>query len=309
MQIIQKKIKNNHQVITGVHPVLQRIYALRGINSKEELDNSFNSLLPFLDFKDIDKACVRLERALLNDENILIIGDFDVDGATSTALAVSALKTFGANRVQYLVPNRFEYGYGLTPAIVQVAKKMQPDLIITVDNGIASIDGVSLANELQIDVLITDHHLPADELPDACAIVNPNQKNCRFLSKSIACVGVIFYIMLALRRHLANKQWFENNNQPLPNMGQFLDLVALGTVADVVSLDQNNRILVSQGLQRIKNGQSRPGIQALLEVAKRDYSSLQASDLGFAIAPRLNAAGRLDVSWNRVLIKPRFSNC
>ena len=294
MQIIQKKIKNNHQVITGVHPVLQRIYALRGINSKEELDNSFNSLLPFLDFKDIDKACVRLERALLNDENILIIGDFDVDGATSTALAVSALKTFGANRVQYLVPNRFEYGYGLTPAIVQVAKKMQPDLIITVDNGIASIDGVSLANELQIDVLITDHHLPADELPDACAIVNPNQKNCRFLSKSIAGVGVIFYIMLALRRHLANKQWFENNNQPLPNMGQFLDLVALGTVADVVSLDQNNRILVSQGLQRIKNGQSRPGIQALLEVAKRDYSSLQASDLGFAIAPRLNAAGRLD---------------
>ncbi|HHM0567157.1 TPA: single-stranded-DNA-specific exonuclease RecJ, partial [Legionella pneumophila] len=199
-----------------------------------------------------------------------------------------------AKFVEYLVPNRFEFGYGLTPAIVEVASKWQPHLIITVDNGIASFEGVDAANKMGIDVLITDHHLPAESLPDACAIVNPNQPGCLFPSKSIAGVGVIFYVMLALRRHLSKSNWFSEINLPEPNMASFLDLVALGTVADVVGLDQNNRIMVNQGMMRIRQGQCREGIKALIEIAGRDYSRLRESDLGFAIAPRLNAAGRLD---------------
>lgn len=294
MRIQQKQIAKNVSLIPEIHPVLQRIYALRNVTDSKQLDKTFKSLLPFDTLKGIDKACQRLLQALHAQQNILIIGDFDADGATSTALAVSALRVFGAENVSYLVPNRFAYGYGLSTEIVDVAKQAAPDLIITVDNGIASIDGVRHANELGIDVLVTDHHLPGEELPKACAIVNPNQPECDFSSKSIAGVGVIFYLMLALRRHLDNNGWFAAREEPLPNMGQFLDLVALGTVADVVALDQNNRILVEQGLVRIRQKKARPGILALIEVARRQADSLQASDLGFALGPRLNAAGRLD---------------
>ena len=275
-------------------PILQRIFAARGISREEELDKRLQALLPFNTLTDIDKAVARLEKALSAQQRILIIGDFDADGATSTALAVSALRIMGALHVEFLVPNRFEFGYGLTPGIIEVAKKWHPNLIITVDNGISSIEGVIAANEAGIDVLVTDHHLPGDTLPQAVAIVNPNQHEDRFQSKSIAGVGVIFYVMLALRRHLSHIGWFVSNNIPEPNMSQFLDLVTLGTVADVVALDQNNRILINQGLMRIRQGLCRPGILALIEVAGKKYAQLRESDLGFVVAPRLNAAGRLD---------------
>lgn len=294
MLIKQRELPTSPYKLDSVSPLLQRIYAARGITDEAQLDRRLQTLLPFHTLSDIDKACKRLEIALSTQQRILIIGDFDADGATSTAVAVAALRAMGAAHVEYLVPNRFEYGYGLTPAIVEVAKKWQPDLIITVDNGIASIEGVDTANKAGIDVLITDHHLPAEILPKACAIVNPNQHGDNFSSKSIAGVGVIFYVMLALRRHLNETGWFVTQSLPEPNMAQFLDLVALGTVADVVALDQNNRILVNQGLVRIRQGLCRPGIKALIEIAGRDCSRLRESDLGFAIAPRLNAAGRLD---------------
>ncbi|MDP1603184.1 MAG: single-stranded-DNA-specific exonuclease RecJ [Legionella sp.] len=294
MLIKQRELPESVPALGQMSPVLQRIYATRGITDETQLDKRLQTLLPFNTLSDIDKACARLKIALEKQQRILIIGDFDADGATSTAVAIAALKTMGAAHVDYLVPNRFEFGYGLTPAIVDVAKKWQPDLIITVDNGIASIEGVDAANEVGIDVLITDHHLPAETLPKACAIVNPNQTGDEFNSKSIAGVGVIFYVMLALRRHLTNDGWFTAQSIPEPNMSQFLDLVALGTVADVVALDQNNRILVNQGLTRIRQGLCRPGIKALIDIAGRDITRLRESDLGFAVAPRLNAAGRLD---------------
>ncbi len=294
MRIKQRLVPKHDLNKTDIHPVLQRIYATRGITSESQLDKQLQTLLPFQSLKGIDVACKRLEQAFRNQERILIIGDFDADGATSTALGVSALRAMGAAYVDYLVPNRFEFGYGLTPSIVDVANQWQPDLIITVDNGIASFEGVARANELKIDVLITDHHLPAELIPNACAIINPNQLGCDFPSKSIAGVGVIFYVMLALRRHLVNVQWFSQMSLPEPNMASFLDLVALGTVADVVGLDQNNRIMVNQGMLRIRQGLCREGIKALIEIANRDCAKLRESDLGFAIAPRLNAAGRLD---------------
>ncbi|QRN03887.1 single-stranded-DNA-specific exonuclease RecJ [Legionella sp. MW5194] len=294
MRIKQREIPKAMPQLHSLPPILQRIYATRGVTDEAQLDRRLQTLLPFSALKDIDKACLRLEQALREQQCILIIGDFDADGATSTALAVSALKAFGAQYVDFLVPNRFEFGYGLTPAIVEVAKKWQPDLIITVDNGIASMEGVEAANRASIDVLITDHHLPGEQLPNACAIVNPNQAGDQFESKSIAGVGVIFYVMLALRRHLVNNGWFTAQQLPEPNMAQFLDLVALGTVADVVALDQNNRIMVNQGLTRIRQGLCRPGIKAMIIVAGRECSRLRESDLGFAVAPRLNAAGRLD---------------
>ena len=280
--------------LSEITPLLQRIYAARGVLSEAQLDKRLQTLLPFNSLTDIEKAVVRLEEAVRSQQRILIIGDFDADGATSSALAVSALRTMGALHVEFLVPNRFEFGYGLTPGIVDVAKKWRPQLIITVDNGIASVEGVDAANAAGIDVLITDHHLPAEILPKACAIVNPNQTGDKFPSKSIAGVGVIFYVMLALRRQLISSGWFKAENLPEPNMAQFLDLVTLGTVADVVALDQNNRILINQGLMRIRQGLCRPGIRALIEVAGRKCEKLRESDLGFAVAPRLNAAGRLD---------------
>lgn len=294
MLIKQRELPEALPALGAISPVLQRVYAARGIRAETELDKRLQMLLPFDTLTDIDKACLRLQQALNSQERILIIGDFDADGATSTALAVSALRTFGAQHVEFLVPNRFEFGYGLTPAIVEVAKNWRPDLIITVDNGIASIEGVDAANLEGIDVLITDHHLPADTLPRAVAIVNPNQQGDQFKSKSIAGVGVIFYVMLALRRSLINSGWFNLQGLAEPNMAQFLDLVALGTVADVVALDQNNRILVNQGLIRIRQGLARPGIRGLIDISGREYSRLRESDLGFAVAPRLNAAGRLD---------------
>lgn len=280
--------------LSSFPPILQRIYAARGVTEEAQLDKSLQTLLPFEALSDVEKACQRLAEALFRQENMLVIGDFDADGATSSALAVSALRQMGARHVHYLVPNRFEFGYGLTPALVHYAQSLSPQLLITVDNGIASLEGVEAAIKAGMEVIITDHHLPGEHLPKAHAIVNPNQAHDNFASKSIAGVGVIFYVMVALRRYLANQKWFLQQNIPEPNMAQFLDLVALGTVADVVALDQNNRIMVNQGLARMRKGLCRPGIKALVEISGRELSRLRESDLGFAIGPRLNAAGRLD---------------
>ncbi|SEG80663.1 single-stranded-DNA-specific exonuclease RecJ [Marinobacterium lutimaris] len=280
--------------LSGLHPVLARIYASRGINTPDELGRQLKELLPDSAMHGMEAAVTRLVQALQRREAILIVGDFDCDGATSTSLAVLALRQFGAASVEYLVPNRFEFGYGLSPEIVEVAATQEPGLIITVDNGISSIEGVERARQLGIDVLVTDHHLPGEELPAACAIVNPNQPDCDFMAKSTCGVGVIFYVMIALRRALTEANWFAEQGIQPPNLASFLDLVALGTVADVVALERNNRTLVYQGLQRIRAGQARPGILALIEVAGRRRDILCATDLGFALAPRLNAAGRLE---------------
>ncbi len=292
--IVRREVKGDFNQLANLHPVLQRIFAAREVSSPDELSRGLKNLLSFKQMLHVDKAVARLSEALAKQERILIVGDFDADGATSTAVALTALKKFGAKHVNYLVPNRFTYGYGLTPEIVEVALEQKPDVIITVDNGIASHAGVERANESGIDVIVTDHHLPGEVLPAAYAIVNPNQPGDDFPSKCLAGVGVIFYVMLALRSHLNDNNWFETQNIKCPNMAKFLDLVALGTVADVVPLDKNNRILVHQGLERIRAGKARPGIIALLEVAKRIPAQLVASDLGYAIGPRLNAAGRLD---------------
>lgn len=276
------------------NPVLDRIYRARGITQKNELERELSGLLSYTNLSMIDAACERLYQAFLQQERIVIIGDFDADGATSTAIAVRALRSLGGKNIHYLVPNRFKYGYGLTPEIVDLAHEQQAQLIITVDNGIASHAGVNRAKEKHIDVLVTDHHLAADTLPDACAIVNPNQPNDIFPSKYLAGCGVIFYVMLAFRSKLRESGWFEQQQMECPNMADLLDIVALGTVADVVPLDKNNRILVYQGLRRIRAGKCVAGIKAILELAKRDLKKISASDLGFAVAPRLNAAGRLD---------------
>jgi single-stranded-DNA-specific exonuclease len=276
-----------------LHPLLQRIYSARGVRHGHELQYQLAHLLKPT-FKGLPEAVNLLADAVVAQAKIVVVGDFDADGATSSALAVLALRAMGLHNVDFLVPNRFEYGYGLTPEIVAVAAAMQPDIIITVDNGISSIDGVNAAHDLGIAVIVTDHHLPGAELPDADAIVNPNQPGCEFPSKSIAGVGVIFYVMNALRAELRQIGWFEENGIPEPNMASFLDLVALGTVADVVPLDHNNRILVAQGLERIRAGRCRLGIKALLEIAGKQAHKLVASDFGFALGPRLNAAGRLD---------------
>lgn len=292
--VVERRSAIESEGLLPLHPLLRKIYSNRKITSMDELDYDLSGLLPFTLLLNIDQATARLAKALAQQEHILIIGDFDVDGATSSALAVSALQAMGAQRVSYLVPNRFTYGYGLTPEIVNAAQEYSPDLIITVDNGISSHAGVQRANELGIDVLITDHHLPAETLPAACAIVDPNQRGDAFPSKNIAGVGVIFYVMLALRAHLKKIKWFESKQIPEPKMSVYLDLVALGTVADVVLLDKNNRILVRQGLNRIRAGRAALGIMALLQVAGRKHEKLKAVDLGFAVGPRLNAAGRLD---------------
>ena len=251
------------------------------------------SLLPPSQLMGIDAAADLIVAAIESNARILIVGDFDADGATSCALAIRAFEAMGHSDVRFIVPNRFEYGYGLTPEIVELAKPQNPSLIITVDNGISSVDGVAAARAAGIDVLVTDHHLPGEQLPDANVIVNPNQHGCKFPSKALAGVGVIFYVMSAVRTALRNKQWF-NDQRPEPNMADFLDLVALGTVADVVPLDKNNRILVEQGLRRIRVGKCCAGIRALIEVSGRSAAKLVASDMGFALGPRLNAAGRLD---------------
>ncbi|HFE32333.1 MAG TPA: single-stranded-DNA-specific exonuclease RecJ [Gammaproteobacteria bacterium] len=279
---------------TDLPPLLARLYAARGITDARELDRSLNSLLPFETLSGIADAVDLLQQALDHGQRILIVGDFDADGATSSALGVRALRAMGAAQVDYLVPNRFEYGYGLTPEIVAVAAVRKPDLLITVDNGIASIDGVAAAKALGMRVLVTDHHLPGDALPAADAIVNPNRPGDAFAAKGTAGVGVIFYVMLALRARLRETGWFTEQGIDVPNLAELLDLVALGTVADVVPLEHNNRILVAQGLARIRRGQCCPGISALIRVAKRNPQQLVAADLGFALGPRLNAAGRLE---------------
>jgi len=285
---------DQHELPETLHPVLQRVYSARNVTTGIELDNSLTRLYPPADMKGISTAVDLLSGALLRQEKILVVGDFDADGATSSALMVSALRAMGAHSVDYLVPNRFDFGYGLTPEIVAVAARFNPDLIITVDNGISSLDGVQAAREHGIRVLVTDHHLPGSELPAADAIVNPNQPKDTFPSKNLAGVGVAFYLLMALRGRLRENGWFTSQDCAEPNLADYLDLVALGTVADLVPLDHNNRVLVRQGLQRIRAGHCRPGIRALLEIAGRKIERVVAADFGFAAGPRLNAAGRLD---------------
>ena len=292
--IIERPVDALSTSLASLHPVIARIYAGRGVTELSELEKGLETLLPDGAMLGIDAGVARLVTALQQQESILIVGDFDCDGATSTTTALLALRAFGFNQVDYLVPNRFEYGYGLSPEIVEVALQKQPDLIITVDNGISSIEGVDRANELGIDVIVTDHHLPGSVLPSAVAIINPNQAGCQFMAKSTCGAGVIFYLLIALRRQLQQLGWFEKSGVKAPNLANYLDLIALGTVADVVPLERNNRTLVHQGLARIRAGRARPGLLALLEVAGRDHQRISSSDLGFAVAPRLNAAGRLD---------------
>lgn len=274
----------------GLHPLLARLYAARGVKDKAELDYELKSLLPPSTLTHASDAAHILADAIEAEARLLIIGDYDCDGATATAVGMRALKMLGAT-VDFLLPDRFKLGYGLSPEIVDVAAEQSPDLIITVDNGIASLEGVARARELGIATLITDHHLPAETLPDADCIVNPNQPGCDFPSKCIAGVGVMFYVMLALRAELRERGYFADH--PEPNFAVLLDLVALGTVADVVKLDRNNRILVSQGLKRMRAGQLQPGLAALFKAAGRDPKKATAMDLGFILGPRLNAAGRL----------------
>ncbi len=281
-------------IAVGLPPLLAQVYASRGVGSADELNHSLERLLPFHQLKGIEEAVSLLVDALQQRWRILVVGDFDADGATSTTVAVKALRMLGASEVDFLVPNRFEYGYGLTPEIVAVAAARKPHLIVTVDNGISSINGVAAAQQAGIKVLVTDHHLPGDALPAAEAMVNPNQPGDKFPCKNLAGVGVIFYVMLALRSRLLEQGWFEQQGIEMPNLATLLDLVALGTVADVVVLDHNNRILVAQGLARIRAGHASPGIQALCEASKRDTSRLVSSDLGFGLGPRLNAAGRME---------------
>jgi single-stranded-DNA-specific exonuclease len=275
-------------------PLLTRLYAARGVQSAAELDKGLARLIPFQQLKGIDAAVSLLVTALAQRQRILIVGDFDADGATASAVGLLGLRMLGAAHVDYLVPNRFEFGYGLTPEIVAVALQRQPDLLLTVDNGISSVEGVAVAKAAGLTVLITDHHLPGPELPAADAIVNPNQPGCDFPSKALAGVGVMFYLLLALRAKLRELSWFAECGLAEPNLAELLDLVALGSVADVVPLDANNRILVHQGIARIRAGRARAGLRAVLEVAGRDCARINSTDLGFILGPRLNAAGRLD---------------
>lgn len=284
--------------ITGLpshlHPILLNIYASRGIVDSEQLELSMQALLKPSDLLGIDEACRLLFLAIKENKKIIVVGDFDADGATSTALMMEGLALLGSINHDFIVPNRFEYGYGLTPEISEMAKQVGADVIVTVDNGISCIAGVKKAKELGCTVIVTDHHLPGNETPPADAIVNPNQHGCSFASKALAGVGVAFYLMAALRQLMRTENWFKNKGIAEPNMAVLLDLVALGTVADVVSLDKNNRIIVNQGLKRIRAGATRPGITALIEVSGKNQQKMVASDFGFGLGPRINAAGRLD---------------
>lgn len=275
----------------GLHPVLARLYASRGATAEKELSTELNAMLPPAGLLHIDQAAKFLADAIAQNKKLVIVADYDCDGATACAVGLRGLRMLGAN-VDYIVPNRFEYGYGLTPEIVALTQKEKsPDVIVTVDNGIASVDGVAAANAQGIAVVVTDHHLPGDHLPDAAVIVNPNQPECGFPSKNLAGVGVMFYVLLALRAELRQRSVFDQQNQP--KLDTLLDLVALGTVADVVKLDANNRILVAQGLKRMRAGRMCAGIAALFRVAGREPRNASPFDLGFALGPRLNAAGRL----------------
>ena len=292
--IRQREIPPGDDLDENLTPLLNRIYRAREITSKDELDYGLKYLPSPLAMKGMESAVSLLAEHLIANHKILIIGDFDADGATSTSIMIKGLRAMGAMQVSFLIPDRFKFGYGLTPEIVEVAAQQNPDLIITVDNGIASIDGVATAKAKGIRVLVTDHHLAGVELPDADAIINPNQPGDEFPSKNIAGVGVAFYLLLALRSRLREDNWFSEQQLAEPNLADLLDLVALGTVADVVPLDHVNRILVKQGLARINSGQACPGILALVDVANRKPGNLAAADLGFSVAPRLNAAGRIE---------------
>ncbi len=293
MRIESRPLPETLPDLGALPPLLTRLYAARGVQSAAELDKGLARLIPYQQLKGMDAAVDLLVLGLQQGQRMLIVGDFDADGATASTVGVLGLRMLGAAHVDYLVPNRFEYGYGLTPEIVAVALEREPQLLITVDNGISSVEGVAAAKAAGLTVLVTDHHLPGAELPAADAIVNPNQPGCDFPSKALAGVGVMFYVLLALRARLRDMGWF-TAQQPEPNLGELLDLVALGSVADVVPLDANNRILVHQGLARIRAGRARPGLRAILEVAGRDHRRITSTDLGFILGPRLNAAGRLD---------------
>ncbi len=292
--IVQRKVSaeaEQHLQADGVSPLMSRLLAARGVTQASELGANLSGLIPPQLLTNNIAMAKLLADAIFSKKQLLVIGDYDADGATATAVAVKGLRAFGAS-VDFLVPNRFEYGYGLTPEIVALAAMQKPDVIITVDNGIASVDGVAAANKLGIQVLITDHHLPGMETPQAACIINPHQHGCNFPSKHLAGVGVMFYGLLALRAELRERGIYKE--KPEPNLTELLDLVALGTVADLVKLDENNRILVEQGLRRIRAGACSQGILALLNVSGRQYQTTNAQDLGFYVGPRLNAAGRLD---------------
>lgn len=293
VRLVRRQAVADSQLPDTVHPLIRRVLANRSLILPQHIDYSLQHLPdPFL-MKGMAQAVARLWQALQQQQRIVVVGDFDADGATSVTLLMLGLQRLGFEQLQFVVPDRFRYGYGLSVAIVDDVLALKPDLLITVDNGISSVEGVQHARQLGMDVIITDHHLPADSLPDANAIINPNQPGCAFPSKALAGVGVAFYLLMALRRHLREQNWFDVQ-RPEPNLAEYLDLVALGTVADVVPLDACNRILVMQGIQRIRAGRARPGIRQLLQMAGKDYRFICSSDIGFAIAPRLNAAGRLD---------------
>ncbi len=282
------------QLNESLHPVISRIYRGRQVQSMNDLETGLRALLHYNGLKGMESACTLLANAIRSQRKVVIVGDFDADGATSTSVCLIALRQMGLTNLDYLVPNRFDYGYGLSEPIVDIAAERGAELLITVDNGIACLAGVAHAKACGMQVIVTDHHLPADTLPDADAIVNPNQPECDFASPHIAGVGVAFYLMLATRAKLLDSGWFEHLQVAPPNLADLLDIVAVGTVADVVRLDKNNRILVHQGLQRIRAGKCRPGIKALIEAAGRVPANLTSTDLGFVIGPRLNAAGRLN---------------
>ncbi len=293
-QIRRYSFDHSIRLLPDIPPVLARLYRHRGVRDLAELDYGLATLPAPDSLKDLPAALHLLSTVLQQQQRILVVGDFDADGATATAVALRGLRLLGAKHVDFLVPDRFVYGYGLTPAIVALAVERKPDLIITVDNGISSLGGVAAAKAAGVKVLVTDHHLPGERLPAADAIVNPNQPGCLFPDKALAGVGVMFYVLLALRKHLRDSEWFTEQGMSEPNLAQLLDLVALGTVADVVPLSHTNRTLVQQGLRRIRAKQCCAGVQALAEVAGRQLSRLTTADFGFALAPRLNAAGRLD---------------
>jgi len=292
-KIINRDVPDGINLPDSIHPVLKRIYASRNIKSSEDLDYSLGSLIPYDELGGINDAVILLQEMITQKKRILIVADFDADGATSCALAIRGLTAMGAEDVIYVVPNRFEHGYGLSPKIVDVALDHDPDLIVTVDNGISSISGVEHAKNNGIKVLITDHHLPGDKLPSADVIINPQLKDNKFPSKNLAGVGVVFYILLALRAKLKAENWFDKKNIKYPNLANLLDLVALGTISDLVPLDKNNRTMVAHGLKLMRKNKSKVGILAILNQSGRQLSTLTSGDLSFAIAPRLNAAGRL----------------
>jgi single-stranded-DNA-specific exonuclease len=290
--VIRRRVATGGNLPDSLHPVLRRVYAQRGVTREAELSLDLKTLLPPQGLLGLERACDELQQAVTSGAKIVVVGDYDADGATGAALAVAVLRAFGATAPEYLVPSRFHQGYGLSPALAEAAHAMGARWLLTVDTGIASVSGVQRANALGLRVVVSDHHLAGPRLPAAAAIVNPNQPGCAFPSKHLAGVGVMFYLLGALRGRLRDNGWFRE--RPEPRLADFLDLVAVGTVADVVRLDGNNRVLVAQGLARIRAKRARPGILAMLQVAGRDPAGVSSTDLGFTVGPRLNAAGRLE---------------